>query len=64
MLVFGHSLGGNLLITALRDDLVKKVELHKPGTYMQRRFGVTRVLINPAAEASKWIDIQRTVWNT
>ena len=62
MLVFGHSLGGNLLITALRDDLVKKVELHKPGTYMQPVLGDLVVLINPAAEASKWIDIQRTVW--
>jgi len=62
MIVFGHSLGGNLLITALRDDLVKKVDLHKPGTYMQPVLGDLVVLINPAAEASKWIDIQRAVW--
>ena len=62
MIVFGHSLGGNLLITALRDDLVKKVGLHNPGDYMQPVLGDLVVLINPAAEAEKWMDIQRAVW--
>ena len=62
MIVFGHSLGGDLLITALSKDLVKKVQLHTPGTYMQPVLGNLVVLINPAAEASKWMDIQRAVW--
>jgi hypothetical protein len=62
MIVFGHSLGGNLVITALRDDLTKKVGLHNPGDYMQPVLGDLVVLINPAAEAEKWIDVQRAVW--
>lgn len=62
MIVIGHSLGGNLLITALRDDLVKRVGEHVGGKYMQPVLGDLVVLINPAAEASKWIDVQRAVW--
>jgi hypothetical protein len=62
MIVFGHSLGGNLLITALRDDLVKKVGLHNTGDYMQPVLGDLVVLINPAAEAEKWMEVQRSVW--
>jgi hypothetical protein len=30
MIVFGHSLGGNLLATALKDEIVKMVERHRP----------------------------------
>lgn len=62
MIVFGHSLGGNMLATALEDDLVKKVSRHRPGTYMLPVVGDLVVLINPAAEASKWISVQRAVW--
>jgi hypothetical protein len=62
MIVFGHSLGGNLLITALKEAYVKEVGKHKPGTYIQPLLGDLVVLINPAAEASKWMDIQRAVW--
>jgi hypothetical protein len=62
MIVLGHSLGGNLLITALREDLVKRVLGHVEGKYMQPVLGDLVVLINPAAEASKWIEMQRAVW--
>ncbi|MDR6873029.1 hypothetical protein J2Y55_004053 [Bosea sp. BE125] len=62
MIVFGHSLGGNLLATALQDDLIKKVELHKPNDTMQPVLGDLVVLLNPAAEAKKWTDVQRAVW--
>ncbi|MFD0935249.1 hypothetical protein ACFQ12_08630 [Methylobacterium trifolii] len=62
MIVFGHSLGGNMLATALQDDLVKKVSSHAPGTYMLPSVGDLVVLINPAAEASKWVDVQRALW--
>ncbi|WP_041748056.1 hypothetical protein [Bradyrhizobium cosmicum] len=62
MIVFGHSLGGNMLMTALGDDLVKKVALHEGGSYMQPVLGDLVVLINPASEASKWTAIQRTLW--
>jgi hypothetical protein len=62
MIVFGHSLGGNLLITALGDDLVKRVAQHTPGKYMQPVLGDLVVLINPAAEAAKWIQVQKALW--
>jgi hypothetical protein len=62
MIVFGHSLGGNMLITALQDPLIKQIESHKSGDYLQPVLGDLVVLINPAAEASKWTSIQRTVW--
>ena len=63
MIVFGHSLGGNMLATGLRDDLVKAVDRHVPGSVMPPVLGNLVVLLNPAAEASKWTDIQREVWH-
>jgi hypothetical protein len=63
LLIIGHSLGGNLLITALHDDLVKKVKRHVEGTYFEPPIGNMVLLINPAAEASKWTSIQREVWH-
>ena len=62
MIVFGHSLGGNMLMTALQDDLIKKVMLHTPRAYMQPVLGDLVVLINPASEASKWTAVQRALW--
>lgn len=62
MIVFGHSLGGNLLATALQDDLVKKVALHQPKQTMLPALGDLVVLINPASEATKWTAVQRAVW--
>lgn len=80
MIVFGHSLGGNLLATALQDELVKQVERHlhgkrvrdagitnsnyhvEPGDFEPSPLGNLVVLINPAAEASKWTQMQRAVW--
>jgi hypothetical protein len=63
MIVFGHSLGGNMLATGLEDDLVKSVRRHRFGEMMPPVLGDLVVLINPAAEAKKWTDIQREVWN-
>ena len=62
MIVLCHSLGGNMLMTALQDDLVKKVTLHTPRSYMQPVLGDLVVLINPASEASKWTAVQRALW--
>lgn len=62
MIVFGHSLGGNLFATGLQDDLVKSVRLHRAGDQMPPVLGNLVVLINPAAEATKWTAIQREVW--
>ena len=49
MIVFGHSLGGNLFATGLHDDLVKLVRRHKPGERLPTVLGNLVVLINPAA---------------
>jgi hypothetical protein len=62
MIVFGHSLGGNLLITALKDELLKKVGSHHSGSRMTSPIGQQIVLINPASEAANWTAIQRAVW--
>lgn len=62
MIVFAHSLGANMLATALEPDLVKKVERHPAGSYMLPVLGDLVVLINPASEATKWTEIQRAVW--
>ena len=63
MIVFGHSLGGDMLATGLKNDLLKAVDRHRPGEVMPPVLGDLVVLINPAAEAEKWTDIQREVWN-
>ena len=62
MIVFGHSLGGNMLATALHDDLVKAVARHQPGAAFPPPLGDLVVLINPASEATKWTDVQRALW--
>lgn len=63
MLVLGHSLGGNMLAVALKDQVVKDVLRHEPGTYMPPPLGDLVVLINPASEAANWTAIQRAVWD-
>jgi hypothetical protein len=60
--VAGHSLGGNMLVTGLRDDLLKAVARHRFGAPLPPVLGDLVVLINPAAEATKWTAIQRAVW--
>ncbi len=62
MLVVGHSLGGNMLATGLKDDLIKMVRRHQPGTMLPPVLGDLVVLVNPAAEATKWTAVQREVW--
>jgi len=65
MIVIGHSLGGNILATGLQDDVIKLVRRHKPGNHIPGLFGPGSlvVLVNPAAEATKWTAIQREVWS-
>lgn len=62
MLVVGHSLGGNMLASGLKDDLLKAVERHRAGETLPPVLGDLVVLINPASEAGKWTTIQRAVW--
>jgi hypothetical protein len=75
MVVFGHSLGGNMLMTGLQGDLIKLVRRHQPAYRLQPGnrlqpgdrlppvLGQLVILINPASEASKWTAVQREVWN-
>ncbi|WP_019906809.1 hypothetical protein [Methylobacterium sp. 77] len=62
LIVAGHSLGGNMLATGLKDDVVKAVRRHRFGETLLPVLGNLVVLINPASEASKWTAIQREVW--
>ena len=62
MIVIGHSLGGDMLATGLEDDILKSVRHHKPGEMLSPVLGDLVVLVNPAAEATKWTSIQREVW--
>ena len=62
MIVFGHSLGGDMLATGLRDDLLKSIDRHKFGAAVPPVLGNLVVLINPASEATKWTALQRAVW--
>jgi hypothetical protein len=69
VIVFGHSLGGNMLMTGLKDAFVKLVERrplpHEGGGEVSQAkspVGDLVVLINPASEAGKWIEIQRVMW--
>ncbi len=62
LIVAGHSLGGNMLATGLKDDLLKAVRRHRFGETLPPVLGDLVVLINPASEAAKWTAIQRAVW--
>ncbi len=62
MIVFGHSLGGNLLATGLEDEMVKLVDRHAPADFMPPPLGNLVVLLNPASEAAKWTKVQEAVW--
>ncbi|MCB1541426.1 MAG: hypothetical protein KDJ25_11465 [Rhodoblastus sp.] len=67
VIVFGHSLGGNLLATGLQDNLVKIVARHPfhlkgSNPLIANPIADLVVLLNPASEAQKWTELQRTVW--
>ena len=62
LVVAGHSLGGNMLATGLRDDLLKAVRRHRFGEVLPPVLGNLVILINPASEASKWTAVQRAIW--
>lgn len=59
-LIFGHSMGGNMLAEMLRGQAVAKVNRHVPGRRMTPLIGDLVVLLNPAAEAGAWLEIQRS----
>jgi hypothetical protein len=63
VLVIGHSLGGNLLAKAIKDDLMKRIRRH-PARHdvLKPPAGDLMVLINPASEAANWTALQKAVW--
>lgn len=61
MIVFGHSLGGNMLASALRETMLDRIARHAPGAAMTAPFGDLIVLLNPASEASNWTVLQRAM---
>ena len=77
MIVVGHSLGGNLLATALQDQMIAIVNKNfdaiqkaaaapntiQPRPLVKSPLGDLVVLLNPASEAEKWTSIQRAFLN-
>jgi hypothetical protein len=61
LIVFGHSLGGNMLAMALRETMLDRIARHVPGTAMTPPFADLIVLLNPASEASNWTVLQRAM---
>ncbi|RJE78461.1 hypothetical protein [Paracoccus sp. JM45] len=59
LLIYGHSLGGNTLVTAFGDVAANKARQHSIGSTMSPVAGDLVVLFNPASEAYKWNNIQR-----
>jgi hypothetical protein len=59
MITFGHSLGGNMIASALRDRMVEIIRRHEPGTKLKAPIGDLIVLLNPASEAANWTMLQR-----
>jgi len=73
LIVIGHSLGGNLLATGVKDSMIGIVARHLDELQKSRDaskagqraplvkppFGDLIVLLNPASEAEKWIALQR-----
>jgi hypothetical protein len=73
LIVIGHSLGGNLLATGVKDDMIAITARHldelqkardtsrtdQKAPLVKPPFGDLIVLLNPASEAEKWIALQR-----
>ena len=70
-LIVGHSMGGNVLATILNDCsngsagrhscYSEAVKSHDAGSELEPILGDLVVIVNPAAAAYKWINIQRAV---
>ena len=67
MITFGHSLGGNMLASSLKEEMVDIVRNRArcknigrcKNSIVKPPFGNLIVLLNPASEANKWTAIQR-----
>jgi len=61
MITFGHSLGGNMLASALRETMIDRIRRHVSGSLMTAPFGDLIILLNPASEAENWTVLQRAM---
>lgn len=59
MMIVGHSLGGNILMTGLKDRMIEAINEGSDQNIIEAPLGDIVYLINPATEASKWISVQR-----
>lgn len=59
LMIVGHSLGGNMLISHLSGKAESAVKNHEYGDTLAPIMGDLVVLLNPAAEAAKWTPIQK-----
>jgi hypothetical protein len=61
LVVFAHSLGGDLLISALNKTLLTLIREQLPNTRVKLPIGNMIVLLNPASEAANWTSLQSAV---
>lgn len=61
LVTVGHSLGGNLLANAVKDEFKEAIAKHTAQTRISSALGDLVVLLNPASEAKNWIEVQRAV---
>ena len=60
LLIYGHSLGGNIVLKGLSKTLIERIEQAEPGKPI-RGVGDLVVLLNPASEASNFEPLQKSV---
>lgn len=58
LLIFGHSMGGNMLASMMEAPSVRAIQRHARGGQMRPLFGDLVVLLNPAARAENWARVQ------
>lgn len=58
LLIFGHSMGGNMLAEMLRRPARRAIDRHPRGGVMPPLRGDLVVLLNPAARADAWAGLQ------
>jgi hypothetical protein len=61
MLIMGHSLGGNMLVTGFQDSILRSINARRDLERLKPPAGDLIVLLNPAAEARKWTAFQDAV---
>lgn len=60
LLIYGHSLGGNIVLRGLSETMVKRIEQTETGKPI-RGVGDLVILLNPASEASNFEPLQKSI---